>query len=62
MIMLKNLYVLAWFSLAAIVLGSVSNGALNPASLVVFSLAALSLVYALALWSVFTNTREIKTE
>lgn len=60
--MTKNLYVLAWFLLAAIVLVSALTGTLTPPALVVFSLAALGLVYGLALWSVIANTREIKTE
>lgn len=59
--MLKNLYVLAWILLAASVLGSAVTGVLAPAALLGFSLAALGLVYALALWSVVVNTREIKT-
>jgi ABC-type multidrug transport system permease subunit len=60
-ILLKNLYVLAWFLLAAAVLVSALTGAFNVAALVVFSLIALGLVYTLALWSVTVNTREIKT-
>ncbi|MDQ3750033.1 MAG: hypothetical protein M3367_13640 [Acidobacteriota bacterium] len=60
--MMKNLYVLAWFLLGAAVFVSVLTGALTPATLFVFSLAALGLVYGLALWSVILNTREIKAE
>lgn len=58
--MLKNLYVLAWIVLAAATLVSLFTGALTPASLMVFSLAALALVYALGLYTVINSTREIK--
>lgn len=60
--MTKNLYVSAWLLLAAVVLVSAFGGALTPAVLFVFSLAALSLVYGLALWSVIANTRAKESE
>lgn len=59
---MKKLYVSAWFLLAAAAFVAGFTGAMNAAALVMFSLVALGLVYALALWSVFTNTRELETE
>ncbi len=59
---MKKLYVSAWFLLAAAVLVAVLTHALTPVSLFIFSLVALALVYALALWSVVTNTRNLKTD
>ena len=59
---MKKFYISAWIVLAAAALVSVLTGTLNAAVLVAISLIALGLVYALALWSVITNTREIKTE
>ncbi|HEY8561056.1 MAG TPA: hypothetical protein VIL74_11845 [Pyrinomonadaceae bacterium] len=58
--MLKNLYVAAWFLWAAAVLVSLSGGAFETLTLLALSFGALILVYALALWSVISNTREIK--
>ena len=60
--MMKRFYVSAWFLLAAAALVSVVTGAFNPVALFVFSLVALGLVYTLALWSVFVNTRDLKLE
>ena len=54
--MLKTIYIMAWVLLAMLAVGSLFGGYLNPVTQVVFSVAALALVYALALWSVFTNT------
>ena len=59
--MMKNLYGLAWLLLAAMILGSILSGTLTPVGLVIYGLVALGLVFTLAFWSVFTNTREIKT-
>lgn len=59
---MKNLYVLAWFLLAVIVLVSTLTGIITPTALVAYSFAALGLVYGLVFWSIFTNTREIRTE
>ena len=47
---MKNFYISAWILLAAAVLVSVLTGILNAAALVAFSLIALGLVYALALF------------
>lgn len=55
---MKKIYTAAWFLLAILFLASVLTGSLNPTSLVAFSLIALGLVYALALWTVVINTRE----
>lgn len=59
---MKRLYGLAWLILAAAVLASVVSGSLDPVMLVALSLAALSLVYGLALWSVIVNTRDARLE
>ena len=59
---MKKSYVSAWFLLAAAAFVAVLTGVMNAAALVAFSLVALGLVYALALWSVFTNTKGLQTE
>ena len=59
---MKNFYVLAWFLLVASVLASVFTGSFNPVALLVFSLFALVLFKARALWSVIVQTRDSKTE
>lgn len=59
---MKKIYGFAWVLLAAAVIATASSGALNAAALFIYSLVALALVYALALWSVFVNTRKIPTE
>ena len=56
---MKVLYAGAWFLLAAAVVFALVNGIFNVAALVVSSLVALGLVYALALWAVTVNTREV---
>lgn len=60
--MTKNLYALAWILLTALVFVSILSGTLTATALLVYSLAALALVYGLALWSVIANTRRLKTE
>lgn len=55
--MIKKIYVLAWFLLLASVLAAVFTGTFDPLAMVVFSLVAVGLVYAFALWSVIVNTR-----
>lgn len=55
---MKKIYTAAWFLLGILFIAAVLTGYLNPVSLVVFSLFALALVYALAVWTVFVNTRE----
>jgi hypothetical protein len=57
-IMLKTIYILAWVLVAMSAIGSLWGGYINPVTQVVFSVAAVVLVYALALWSVFTNTHD----
>ncbi len=57
---MKKIYTAAWFLLAILFLATVLTGSLNPVSLVVFSLIALGLVYALALWVVIDNSRIYK--
>ena len=56
--MMKNFYVSAWLLLAASVLVSVFTGTFNPIGMVVFSLVAVGLFYAFALWTVIVNTRD----
>lgn len=59
---MKNIYVAAWFLLTILFLASVFTGYFNALSLVVFSLSALALVYALAIWSLYVNTPEVTTK
>lgn len=59
---MKKFYVLAWFLLAASIIVMVFTGTFNPLAMVVFSLIAAGLVYALALWSVIVNTRETQSQ
>jgi hypothetical protein len=58
---MKKIYAFAWFVLVAAVFFTVLTASFTPAALVTFSLAALALFYALALWSVITNTGEIQS-
>ena len=60
--MMANFCVLAWFLLVAGALVSASRGVLTPAAMVIYSLLALGLVFALMLWAVVANGREIQTE
>ena len=59
---MKNFYISAWILLAITAFVSVLTGTFNAVTLFVFSLVALALVYALALWSVIVNARDLKTE
>lgn len=59
---MKNFYIAAWVLLAMAAFVSVLTGTFNAVTLFVFSLVALALVYALALWSVITQTRDLKAE
>ena len=59
---MKALYFAAWFILVAAALVSAAVGVFDSAALVAFSLTALALFYALAVWAAFTNTRELKSE
>lgn len=54
---MKTFYAMAWIFLGLISVRLALAGALNPVALVVLSLAAVALVYGLALWSV-TNIRD----
>ncbi len=56
--MLKTVYFAAWAVFAMVLAGAAYNGPLSGASMVAFSLTALALFYALALWTVFEQTRE----
>lgn len=56
--MLKKFYLLAWISVALSAVGSLLGGHFDSVTQVGFSLAVLALVYALALWSVLTNTED----
>lgn len=60
--MTKNLYALIWILLATTAFVSVLTGTLTPGALVVYSVVALILVFALAFWSLAGNTRERRTE
>lgn len=59
---MKNLYVSAWFLLAAAALVSALTGGFTPVAMVVFSLITLELIFALLLWSVIVNSQETETE
>ncbi len=59
---MKKLYISAWFLLAAAVIVSAFGGVVDGPVLLVFSLVALGLVYALALWSIVVNAREPETK
>ncbi|HMJ07872.1 MAG TPA: hypothetical protein VK468_02635 [Pyrinomonadaceae bacterium] len=56
---MKTFYILAWILVAIAAVVSFVTGYFNSATLVAFSLTALALVYALALWSVITNTPDM---
>jgi hypothetical protein len=58
-ITMKQLYFTAWALVAATSIVLVLTGTFNAIALVAFSLVAVGLVHALALWAVFTNTGEI---
>jgi hypothetical protein len=60
--MMKQIYVGSWILLATVVSGSVLSRTITPAAAVVYSLAALGLVFPPVLRSVIADTREIKTE
>ena len=60
--MLRKFYIFTWLLLAGSVLSSVLHGPLSALQWVTFSLIAAALLYALALWAVFTNTGETQTE
>jgi hypothetical protein len=55
---MKKLYISAWILFALTALVTVFTGTFSSLALVVFSLVALGLVYALALRSVIANTRD----
>lgn len=58
--MVKKFYILAWFLLVGGVLASIFTGTFNPLATVAFSLIALGLFHAMALWSVFVNTGDVQ--
>lgn len=58
---MKNFYISAWIILAAAVFVAVLIGSFNPVALLAFSLVALVLVFALMLWTVVVNTRNLET-
>lgn len=60
--MLKTFYLLAWILVALLAVVSLLGGYFYAATQVAFSVAALALVYALALWSVLTNTQDTRLE
>ena len=58
--MLKKFYAAAWILLFLTAFVSLLTGAANWAALVIYSLFALALVYALALWTLVDNNRRHK--
>ena len=60
--MIKEIYISAWILLTIAAFASVLSGSFNLVALLVFSLVALGLVHTLALWSVYVQTRDLKTE
>lgn len=58
---MKNFYISVWIILAMAVSVAVLTGSFNPAALLAFSLVALVLVFALMLWTVVVNTRNLET-
>jgi hypothetical protein len=60
--MLKTFYILAWILVALSAVVTHLGGYFNSVAQVTFSFAVLALVYALALWSVFTNTQRTELE
>ena len=58
MMMMKKFYVLVWYLAATAVLISVLNGTFSATPMMIFSFIGLGLIYTLALWSVFVNTRD----
>lgn len=60
--MMKQFYIAAWILLAISAIATVLTGSFSPAILLVYSLGALALVMALAMWSVYVQTRDFKTE
>ena len=57
--MMKTFYVLAWILLALTAAVSFSMGYFDAITMVVLSLVAVSLVYALALWSAISTTPDM---
>jgi ABC-type nickel/cobalt efflux system permease component RcnA len=60
--MLKTIYAMAWILVALAAIVSLLGDHFSSLTQVAFSVAVLVLVYALALWSVFTNTKDIRAE
>lgn len=56
--MIKTIFTSAWILAATAALFLGLNGTIDPAAMVAFSLAALGLFYAFALWTVIVNTRD----
>lgn len=56
--MLRNIFATIWVfaGVTALLLGV--NGMIDSAAMVIFSLVALTLFYAFALWTVIVNTRQ----
>jgi hypothetical protein len=59
---MTNFYVLAWFLLIAGVLVAAFHGTLTPVAMLVYSIMALGLVFALMIWAVIANERKTMTE
>ena len=57
--MMKTFYKLAWIFVALVAAVSFLMGYFDVIAMIVLSLVAVSLVYALSLWSVFTNTPDM---
>ncbi len=55
---IKKLYTAVWILLTLTAFATFLTGNFNHLTLLLFSLGALALVHALALWTVINNTRE----
>ena len=59
---MKKIYIASWILLTLTLVATVLTDGFDSTSLVVFSFAVFAMVYALAVWSVLTNTRKFKSE
>lgn len=59
---MRKFYGLAWFLLMGSALVSIYTGSLNEVGMVAFSLIGLALVYALAMWAVFSDPGSVHGE
>ena len=57
---MKKFYISAWILLAVTAFAAVLTGSFSPIAMLAFSLIALALVFALMLWTVIENTRDLQ--